>query len=209
MVRRLQIIKCQWIGPQLHLNLLNYWKKSFYMYIFFTNHISCFEMQGTSGSYQAVSCSKAVRTSCTEFQGILGGFSLTKNWSIPRWIYRGGGWGGRKVMGFVLISPFYKMKIIQQLNSWATDLSHFEISLIIKRHLGLTWAMKWIPYSPYRVWQLHFTQLSQTLASCTLPVHCSWVGLHCAVHSRVARALSCWSPGSSTEIKEQKHQVSF
>lgn len=34
-------------------------KKSFYMYVFFTNNTSSFEMQGTSGSYQAVSCSKA------------------------------------------------------------------------------------------------------------------------------------------------------
>lgn len=29
------------------------------MYVFFTNNTSSFEMQGTSGSYQAVSCSKA------------------------------------------------------------------------------------------------------------------------------------------------------
>ena len=100
MVRRLQIIKCQWIGPQLHLNLLNYWKKSFYMYIFFTNHISCFEMQGTSGSYQAVSCSKASQDILHWVPGNLGRFLPDWELKYPQVDIQGRGLGGQESDGF-------------------------------------------------------------------------------------------------------------
>lgn len=102
------------------------------MYTFFLQTIPLLSRcKGLVGVARPSLALRLVQTSCTELQGILGGFSLTENTIIPRWIYRRRGVGEaliryRKMLGFVLISPFCKMKIIRQLNSWAANfLSQF------------------------------------------------------------------------------------
>ena len=112
---------------------------------------------------------RLVQTSCTELQGILGGFSLTENTIIPRW------------------------KIIDNKKKFGIDLGYEIDSLLSIQGLAAPFHTA-VPDAG----TLH-------LAS---PLSLGGTFILLVTGDRL-ELYPVSVPGSSIEIKEQKHQVSF